>query len=191
MNPFKKSVPHNSGRHTSRLGLTLVEIMIALTMTLIVLYAMITAFQYASTEIASGRASIELSNQMRAAVEILRSDLRGLTVSPEPHSDGVVPNGYFEYVEGPRRDFGGLTDQQGSAAAFNYLGDVDDILAYTTRSTRQPFRGRTPNGLLESNMAEVVWWTAFSDRDGDGIVAFTEKITLYRRVLLILSLIHI
>jgi len=173
-------------RVARRCGLTLIEIMIALVMTLIVLYAMMIAFQYASREISRGRAVLELSNQLRGAIELLRADLDGLTLSPKPYSESEIPHGYFEYVEGPRRDYTG----QGIGSVHNYLGDVDDIIAFTTRSTRRPFRGRyrsdnTPETLVESNVAEVVWWTQFDDRNDDNSVDFTETVTLFRRVLLI------
>ncbi|MEM7784846.1 MAG: prepilin-type N-terminal cleavage/methylation domain-containing protein [Planctomycetota bacterium] len=91
-----------TNRHRS--GLTLIEILIALTMTLIVLGAMMTAFQYASVEMKNGRASIELANRLRVTEEILRSDLSRLMLDPRPYTDSILPNGYFEYVEGPRRD---------------------------------------------------------------------------------------
>ncbi len=57
-------------------------------------------------------------------------------------------------------------------------------MAFTTRSTRRPFSGRY-NGVLESNVAEVIWWTQFDDRNTDNIVDFTESVSVYRRALLI------
>ena len=54
-------MPSNPSQHRpfSRRGLTLIEIMIALTMTLIVLGAMMQAFQYASGQMQMGRATME------------------------------------------------------------------------------------------------------------------------------------
>ena len=65
----------------SRFGLTLVEIMIALTMTLIVLGAMMTAFSFASQQMQMGRGVMEMANRLRAAEELFRSDLRNVTVA--------------------------------------------------------------------------------------------------------------
>ena len=89
------SIP-SQHRPFSRRGLTLIEIMIALTMTLIVLGAMMQAFQYASGQMQMGRATMELANRLRSAEELLRSDLSNLTVEPRPYTGNTNPNGYFE-----------------------------------------------------------------------------------------------
>ena len=47
-----------------RPGLSLIEIMIAMVMTLIVLGAMMAAFAYGSSEMQKGRATIELNNRL-------------------------------------------------------------------------------------------------------------------------------
>ena len=52
-------------RSHRRSGLTLVEILIALSMTLIVLGVMTSAFRFASEEMQNGRALIELANRAR------------------------------------------------------------------------------------------------------------------------------
>lgn len=184
-----------------RLGLTLVEILVALTMTLIVLGAMMTAFSYASQEMQLGRAVMGMANRLRAAEELMRSDLKNLTVDPRPYTESTNPNGYFEYVEGPRLD-------TATGPGYNYLGDLDDIWCGTIRSESRPFRGRyirppagdtigTPNyptvsnpqaiqpDVLESTLAEVVWWSDYVEADGNYRVDLTESVTIYRRLLLI------
>lgn len=160
-------------------GLTLVEILVALVMTLIVLGSMMFAFRYASTEIARGRAVMELSNRIRTAENLLRSDTEGVTVDVRPWAITASPNGYFELVEGGRYDNTGTI-----------MGDVDDILAMTVRSEDRPFRGRFNGEIIESDVAEVVWWTSIDDVDGDGQFEngqfdYDDTITLHRRVLLI------
>ena len=63
LKPAKENLmPSNPSQHRpfSRRGLTLIEIMIALTMTLIVLGAMMQAFQYASGQMQMGREEIFL-----------------------------------------------------------------------------------------------------------------------------------
>ncbi|MEM9409923.1 MAG: prepilin-type N-terminal cleavage/methylation domain-containing protein, partial [Planctomycetota bacterium] len=90
-------------QRNTRSGLTLVEIMIALTVTLIVLGAMAQAFKFASSEIAQGRAILEMSNRLRNAEQLLRTDLSGLTVEVQPYTESE-PNGYFEYIDGPSVD---------------------------------------------------------------------------------------
>lgn len=174
----------------TRLGLTLIEIMIALTMTLIVLGAMMQAFQYASVEMSKGRAMMEASNQLRGAEETLQRDLNGITVDLRPYTQSAIPSGYFEYLEGPLHDNTGAIDSRGDFdnaknVLFGYLGDIDDILAMTVRSEDRPFRGRFNGQIIESSVAEVIWFTLHNDRNGNGIIDFDESVTLYRRVLLI------
>lgn len=172
-------------RPFSRRGLTLIEIMIALTMTLIVLGAMMQAFQYASGQMQLGRATMELANRLRSAEELLRSDLSHLTVEPRPYTETTNPNGYFEIIDGVMRD---KTNAEGINS---YLGDVDDVIAMTVRSDGQFFRGRhipdntTSSKVIESSIAEVMWYTTFVDRNSDDLIDLTESVKVHRRVLLI------
>lgn len=180
-------------------GLTLIEILVALAMTLIVLGAMMYAFRYASQEITRGRAVMELSNQLLVVQDLMRRDLDGVTVDVRPWAKTAGPNGYFEYIEGAasdksRLDFDGdnIVDATHADAV---MGDVDDIVAMTVRSRSRPFRGRWFDGtntvIIESNVAEVIWWTTFEDRPDpvtgipNGWPDYDEPVTLHRRVLLI------
>ncbi|MCH2181483.1 MAG: hypothetical protein MK108_05710 [Mariniblastus sp.] len=173
-------------------GLTLVEVLIAMTMTLVVMFAMMEAFKYASGAMQKSRAVIEMSNQLRAAQELLRSDLEQITLDPKPWTQTALPKGYFEYIEGPRRDATGSTVTT-NKAQYSYLGDVDDIISFTVNRPEQPFRGRwlyldgssVKGKIVESPMAEIIWWTDWDDRNGNGLVDFDESVTVYRRVLLI------
>jgi hypothetical protein len=168
----------------ARSGLSLIEIMIALTMTLIVLGAMMTAFQSVSGRMQQGRAMIELANRVRNVESTLRADLTSMTVEPRPYTT-TVPPGYFQIVEGPRRD---LTM---AASVNNVIGDVDDALSMTIQSKSKLFRGRFVDGsgtpqILESPIAEVSWFTIWNDRNGNSIPEFEDSIELRRRVLLVL-----
>ncbi len=174
-------------------GLTLIEILVALVMTLIVLGAMMFAFRYASKEITRGRAMMELSNQLLIVQDLLRSDFDGVTVDVRPWAKTAGPNGYFEYIEGfgsdkTRLDFdgNGVVDIVRPDAV---MGDIDDIVAMTVRSRNRPFRGRWFDGMttqiVESNVAEVIWWTTFVDANVNGLADYDETVTLHRRVLLI------
>ena len=187
-----------------RSGLTLVEIMIALTMTLIVLGAMMTAFQFASEQMQMGRAVMEMANRLRTTEELLRKDLSHLTVDPRPYTESTNPNGYFEIVEGPLRD----SDYTLQAIGSSYAGDHDDVWMGTVRSETQPFRGRyiasndvfTVRGnnldtlaptkpfttdIIESPIAEVVWWTSLQDNSNVIDEFAGDSVRVYRRVLLI------
>lgn len=166
-------------------GLTLIEVLIGLTMTLIVLGAMMVAFRYASEQISNGRAMIEMSNQLRSMQNFIRSDFAGLTTDVHLGDRNGSPNGYFEYIEGPLKDFSFAADIK------NAFGDFDDMMAMTTRTAGRPFRGRFGTvgsiSTLESNLAEVVWWTSYDDRNANTTLDEDEYATirLHRRVLLI------
>jgi hypothetical protein len=153
--------------------------MIALTMTLIVLGAMMTAFQYASEQMQSGRAMMELANRTRTAESLLRSDLQNLTVEPRPYAQTTNPNGFFEYIEGDNND-------STPTGINSYLGDVDDAIGMTVRNSARPFRGRGVGGaIIESSVAEVWWYTSKNDLNTNGLVDFEDTIKLHRRVLLV------
>ena len=192
-----------------RSALTLIEILIALTMTLIVLGTMMTAFKYASEEMQNGRAMIELSNRTRTVEDYLRADLASITVEPRVHTGATEPNGYFEIIEGPVRD----TTPGINNAADSYLGDCDDIIAFTSRSSDGVlFRGRfktviantqaavadmtlNATSIEESSLAEIVWFTTVNDNEDGPIspqaataanfVDFDDSIRVHRRQLLI------
>ncbi len=197
----------NSPKH--RRGITLIELMITMLISLVILLAMVRAFRIASSQMASGRATIEMAGQLRSAGELLRTDLENITVPLRPVALETQADGYFEYIEGPDTDafeiVAGVFEP--IAAGMNvpaisgasYLGDHDDILAMTIRSETQPFQGRWVNpvsGLsetVESYVAEVIWWIKHYDIDPDGggplfpdgEVQYSENLTLLRRVLLI------
>ncbi len=134
-------------------GLTLVEVLIAMTMTLVVLGAMMSAFQYGSAEMQKGRATIELNNRLISAQEQLRMDLDRITVEAKSyHSLPALPNGYLEIVDGPQ------TDRSGPDNGAGLFGDTDDYFAFTIRSSGSAFRGRWGQRVEESHLAEVAWY---------------------------------
>ena len=176
-------------RRRSRQGLTLVELLIAVALTLVIISAMIRAFKASSDQISLGRAKMDMHNKMRFVTETLRRDLQNATRTPNPLD---TSDGYFEYVEGEETDADHATDE------LSFIGDHDDVLALTIRSGGEPFRGRwtndngTPTDLsddftetVESYLAEVIWFIVHDDDDGDGEVSYDEAYRLYRRVLLI------
>lgn len=160
-------IPRNpSWQRQMRRALTLVEILIALSMTLIVLGAMMAAFGYASEEMQNGRALMELANRSRTVEDQFRSDIAAGTVEPRPYTSSTEPNGYFELIERPRRDDTEIDASTGAAPNINaYLGDVDDILGMTIRAQNGVmFRGRQDiigqPAAIESPLAEVIWFTS-------------------------------
>lgn len=187
----------NLKRSAASTGFTLVEVLVGLAATLLILLAMVQAFKFASAEMQEGRASLELTSRLRATQSLLRDDLRRLTVEAKPYYHlASAPNGYFEIADGPKVDINNLVDDADPAlptvieSTTNLIvGDYDDIFAGTIKSDGQPFRGRGPvaGSVVESNFAEVAWFTTFTDADNDGFAepADGDQIRLYRRQLVI------
>ena len=86
-----------------RFAFTLIEVLIAVVLTLVLLGLMIRAFSISGSEVSKGRAILETAGQLRATSELLRKDLAGITAKLLTNDLGTV-NGYFEYIEGISRD---------------------------------------------------------------------------------------
>lgn len=147
---------------TSKSGLTLIEVLIATTITLLMMLALAQGFKTLSQTVSEGRAKLVLSDQLRGLSQLIRSDLDGRTTDSSTPQSGLLPAGYFKYYDGPISD--------STAALFNHLpttvvgstvetrlsasrwGDVDDILMFTAKaSPGQVFRGKIPWALLMIN----------------------------------------
>ena len=188
-----------TNKRAAKRGLTLIEIMIALTMTLIVLGAMMSAFRYASEKMQQGRGVMEMANRLRSAEELLRNDLANLTLDPRVYTESTAPNGFLEIIEGARNDSFFATDLTNSTTtpATSYLGDVDDAIGMTVRSAEgRRFRGSHQDGtgllVIESTLAEVWYYTTLNDLASSSVVATDaeaidteDSVRLHRRALLI------
>jgi len=181
-----------TNKRAAKRGLTLVEIMIALTMTLIVLGAMMSAFRYASEKMQEGRGVMEMANRLRSAEELLRNDLANLTLDPRVYTEATSPNGFLEIIEGANND---STINTVIGATASYLGDFDDTIGMTVRSAEgRRFRGVLTGTVIESTLAEVWYFTTLNDLETGGIeftgdpafdVDIEDSVRLHRRALLI------
>jgi hypothetical protein len=165
---------------TARRGLSLVELMASLVITLIVMGATVQLFGTVSNAINFGRAGLETNDRVRSAVQRLRTDLRGLTCDTLPWQRPEAASGYLEIVKGPGRD-------SLPAASNTLLGYTQDVLMLTSRSKDLPFEGRYPsaNGsTTESQVAEVVWFMQ-PTLNSLGVAPVPPTYTLYRRVFLV------
>ncbi len=203
----------NRGSRRER-GFTLVEMLVATTITLMMIFAMVEVFKQLGDRVIDSRAMLEVSGRVRSAAAMLERDLTGVTVDMRSWSDRAGGQGYFEYIEG-----GGSDASPGYAGAslptnidaksngvdlskFGLFGDMDDVLMFTAYSPDKPFIGRqvistlSPPGektvQIQSKIAEIIWWTHWNDADGDSRVGLGE-VTLHRRALLVrpdLSLVY-
>src|SRR5215211_2056248 len=91
--------------HQSRAAFTLVEMLVAMVLTLILVTSIAQFYAIVGDSVKDGRALIEMGGQMRAAVQRLKADLDLITVSVVPWTDDGSASGYFEYFEGYANDY--------------------------------------------------------------------------------------
>lgn len=200
-----RSFVNRSTRH----GLTLVEMMVSVVLTLMVVFALVRVFELLGSNVTDGRATMELSSSMRQTVGLLRDDLAGLTTTVRPWRDPEQSDGYFEVIDGPSTDSqhyvrsasdgttqfirtsAGLDTNQDlfldtmSVPYDTSVGDIDDVLAFTSRNATNQFKGTishpgigipirdpasgkyipqpvvsalAPTRLIDSPEAEIIWW---------------------------------
>ena len=196
-------------RRDSGAGFTLVEMLVAMAITLIMMAAVARAFAFVSTQVRSSRVAIEMSSDLRDIVTRMEDELSRCTVSLQPATSTEDQDGYFLYYEGPCTKatstlFGAQTTLDGiTVAASNRYGDIDDYIAFTAvASPGSWFTGQVPEYVLtgtaadtalttiKSRYAEIVYFT-HPERDSSGAVIDTDgdllpdRLLLYRRVLLI------
>ena len=155
--------------------------------TMLLVVALAEVFAYFSRTISLNRATIEMAGQLRGVTQRLQADLDGITVPVRPWPQTGSGLGYFEYFEGPDRDYNATrTDLS--------FGDVDDIIMFTSRSKGEPYLGRISSSYSDdgttsffSNLAEIVWWISLDDKNGNGSwdSNIGERFQLHRRTLLI------
>ena len=78
---------------------TLVEVLVALTLTLILMTAVVRVFSGVGTAISASRRALETFDRVRAAAATLRSDLQGVTAAMNPPARPEDGKGYLEIVE--------------------------------------------------------------------------------------------
>lgn len=184
----------------TRRGFTLVEMLVAVALTLIMMTTVVTVFGLVMDGISNSRATIEMTDRLRGARNRLALDLQGATAPMTPPISPDISAGFSEIIEGPigaifpAAAFATRSDEDagssGTLSADYTVGDNDDVLMLTVRSpSNEPFTGRftpwnynpqnpqTPQAvgdpvIVQSRVAEVSW--------------FLRGTTLYRRVLLVL-----
>ncbi|MGD0653895.1 MAG: hypothetical protein ABSA16_06085 [Thermoguttaceae bacterium] len=179
-------------------GYTLVEILVAAALTLLLMGAVVQMFGSLGQSITDSRSALEASEKLNSAAARLQMDLKGVTVKMLPPRNPDDGEGYFEYIEGPAPPQQYIQYNQGSIWPHDWdinplgiapkpvntdngqtdttVGDFDDILMFTTRSTGRPFVGLVDKAVFntpvaQSDVAEVAW--------------FIRGRTLYRRQLLV------
>jgi len=144
-------------------GLTLVEMLVAMALSLIMFAAVAQIFGMMGNAVHESRSTIELSGNLRSVTNHLYHDLDNITSDVLPWVHVGKNQGYFEIIEGPDRDSDyavfDVIDPVSTTDPFegSVSGDADDIICFTAYSKDEPFVGLI-QGELES-----------FDTDGDGV----------------------
>ncbi len=184
-----------------RSGYTLVEMLVALTASLILFGVVMTIFGTLGEAVSKSRRVGALDRELCAISTALLEDLVGVTAVRNAMGlvtspDSGAATGYFEIIEGPSFDAvsvtlaGGLIDKSVSGphdpatgSDDRIVGDTDDMLFFTTQSvTVEPFIGKFLNETKNSREAEVAY---FCTRTPD--TSNPQLYTLHRRQLLIMA----
>lgn len=88
-----------------RRGLTLVEMLVAMSVTLLIMAAVVTVFANVTGSVTNRRATIEMSSALRNVREALARDLAGATCPTIPWRRPEANEGYLEIIEGPQNDY--------------------------------------------------------------------------------------
>ena len=167
-------------------GFSLVELLVAATIGLVVMGAIATLFSTFGSTARNTEAIVMMTDGMRTAAARLREDLTGVTADLSRIGSPDIGVGYFEYIEGPRRDFNAAYSAATPAA------DTDDVLLFTTRALGRPYTGRftltqgvgtATTSSFESPCAEVAWFCKESP-NVEQTVSGLRLHRLYRRQLL-------
>ncbi len=147
---------------TSRIAFTLVEMLIAMAVTLLLMAALAKGFAFIGANVRDSRVQVALSDEARDVTLRLRDELQRCTVSLSPNLTAPDQSGYFLYYEGPLTDatstlFRLTTDANGDQAAIDSrYGDSDDYLAFTAVAKGDDwFTGVVPRFVLDQKTAEL------------------------------------
>ena len=146
-----------------RIAFTLVEMLVAMAVTLLMMAALARAFGFVGSKVKDSRGDVGLSNQLRDVTALLTDELSRCTASLEPSRDGKEPLGYFLYYEGPLTDATSSLFRARDDASGNLLpledsryGDFDDFIAFTAVAEGDSwFYGKVPRFVLDRKYNEV------------------------------------
>lgn len=160
---YEMNVNCNKVRHdfsVMRHAFTLIEMMIAMAVTLLLMAALGRGFAFIGETVRDSRAQVELTNELRDITNRLQTDLGSCTVPLEPCVSTNDPSGYFMYYEGPVTDatsslfLSGVVDGSTQTAHSRY-GDFDDYIAFTAVATGDNwFTGKVPRFVLDQKTAQ-------------------------------------
>ena len=95
---------HKASGSSARCGMTLTEMLVATTMTLVIMGVVVQLFGMVGNGVSASRASLRMSSALRSVAHALRTDLNGITVETIPPVKVDSDSGYLEIIEGIETD---------------------------------------------------------------------------------------
>ena len=146
----------------NRRGFTLVEMLIAMAVTLLLMAALAKSFGFVGTRVKESRSNVALANNLRDFTTRIGDELASCTVPLVPANGVDEPHGYFVYSEGPVTNatsslFRAFNDASGNLQLNDArYGDCDDYLAFTAVAQGDGwFTGKVPRFVLDQKTAQL------------------------------------
>ncbi len=117
-------------------GFTLVEMLVAMAITLVMMAAVVTLFANVSNSVRNRRATIEMSGQLRHLRNVLQQDLQGATCPGLTWQRPESNHGYIELIEGQYREVtpSMLTDGNNDSDGDGKPDELDPALSIVPRN---------------------------------------------------------
>lgn len=125
-------------------GFTLVEMLVAMAITLVMMGAVVTLFANVSGSVSRRRATMEMSSQLRSVRNVLQQDLQGATCPGLTWQRPESNHGYIELIEGEFREgrASRLVDGINLPLTPDFNPEIDHALSILP-SSNLPFTGVT------------------------------------------------
>lgn len=170
-------------------GFTILEVLIALTASLLLMLGLARAYKLLGDKVVERQSEMDLSSRLRDVAIRLRDELRRATCDMTPPARVEAAEGYLVYHEGPMSEttaiLGSVPYPTPSSLTFfpdSRYGDTDDYLAFTSRSKPgAPFLGFIPKGVLDakrfmSGQMTAVELTNYNATVGTTLVPFYSEV---------------
>ncbi|WP_165701346.1 PulJ/GspJ family protein [Crateriforma conspicua] len=148
-------------RKSIAVGFTLVEMMVAMAITLLLMAALASSFGKVGQQVRVSRAQVDLSSRVRDVTRRMRDELSRCTANPAA-TGSDKGEGYLVYFDGPISNITATLMGRAPAEDNEYtlqdsrFGDYDDYLAFTAKAPEgSPFTGKVPRFVLDAKTAEA------------------------------------
>lgn len=146
----------------ARRGFTIVEMLIAMVITLLMMAALGRAFALIGETIRDSRIEVDLSVQLRQITRRLTDDLSRCTVRVDRPARQQEGRGYFVYYDGPLSSASGIllgespSESNESTYQSSKYSDFDDYIAFTAEAEKDNwFSGKVPRFIIDAKQAEL------------------------------------